>query len=74
MQLTQKEKMLLQDAVSHEQICVTKYNNYANQVQDTEISTMFKDLANREQQHINTITSLLQQGGAQTQKVKGGIR
>ncbi len=65
MQLTQKETLYLQDAISHEQICVMKYNNYANQVQDTEISSMFRNLANREQQHIETINKLLQQGGAQ---------
>ena len=65
MQLTQKEILYLQDAISHEQICVMKYNNYANQVQDTELSSMFKNLANREQQHIDTINKLLQQGGAQ---------
>jgi len=65
LQLTQKEILYLQDAISHEQICVMKYNNYANQVQDTELSSMFKNLANREQQHIDTINKLLQQGGAQ---------
>jgi len=64
LQLTQKEILYLKDALSHEQICVTKYNNYANQLQDTELSTMFKNLANREQQHIDTINKLLQQGGA----------
>jgi spore coat protein CotF len=63
LQLTQKEKLYLQDALSHEHICVTKYNNYANQVQDTQLADMFRNLATREQQHINTITSLLQQGG-----------
>jgi len=65
LQLTQKETMLLKDAISHENICVMKYNNYANQLQDTELSTMFKNLANREQQHIDTLNKLLQQGGAQ---------
>ncbi len=65
MQLTQKEISYLKDALSHEQICVTKYNNYANQMQDTELSSMFNNLANREQQHIDTINKLLQQGGAQ---------
>jgi len=65
LQLTQKEISYLKDALSHEQICVTKYNNYANQMQDTELSSMFKNLANREQQHIDTINKLLQQGGAQ---------
>ncbi|WP_296970779.1 ferritin-like domain-containing protein [Tepidanaerobacter sp. EBM-38] len=59
--LTQKETMLLKDALSHEQICVVKYNNYANQMQDTELSSMFKTLASREQQHIDTINRLLQQ-------------
>ncbi|CCP26508.1 Spore coat protein (fragment) [Tepidanaerobacter acetatoxydans Re1] len=65
MPLTQKETMLLQDALSHEQICVLKYNNYANQMQDTELSSMFKTLANREQQHIDTINRLLQQNQSQ---------
>lgn len=64
MQLTQKEKLYLQDALSHEHICVMKYNNYANQVQDTQLADTFRNLATREQQHIDTITSLLQQGGA----------
>jgi len=65
LQLTQKEIMYLKDALSHEQICVTKYNNYANQLQDAELSAMFRNLANREQQHIDTINKLLQQGGVQ---------
>jgi rubrerythrin len=64
-QLTQKEILQLQDALNHERICVTKYNNYANQLQDQALSNLFKDLANREQQHVNTITQLLQQGGVQ---------
>ena len=65
MQLTQKETTLLKDALSHEKICVLKYNNYASQAQDAEISSMFKNLAHREQQHIDTINKILQQGGAQ---------
>ncbi|HHX24679.1 MAG: ferritin-like domain-containing protein [Tepidanaerobacteraceae bacterium] len=64
MRLTQKEKLQLQDALNHEHICIMKYNNYANQVQDTELASMFKNLANREQQHADTISKLLQQGGA----------
>ena len=65
MQLTQKEKLQLQDALSHEKICVTKYNNYANQVQDQALKSLFQDLARREQQHVDTLTQLLQQGGVQ---------
>jgi rubrerythrin len=66
LQLTQKEKLQLQDAISHEKICIMKYNNYANQVQDAEIASMLRNLANREQQHADTLTKLLQQGGVQT--------
>lgn len=65
MQLTQKEIFHLQDALEHEQICIKKYNNYANQTQDTELATLLNDLANIEQQHADTITQILQQGGAQ---------
>lgn len=65
LQLTQKEILHLQDALEHEQICIKKYNNYANQTQDTELATLFNDLANNEQQHVDTITQILQQGGAQ---------
>lgn len=65
LQLTQKEKLHLQDALEHENICIKKYNNYANQTQDTELASMFTDLANNEQQHADTITQILQQGGAQ---------
>lgn len=65
MQLTQKEILYLKDALSHEHICVTNDNNYANELQDAELSAMFRNLANREQQHIDTINKLLQQGGAQ---------
>jgi len=34
-------------------------------MQDTELSSMFKTLANREQQHIDTINRLLQQNQTQ---------
>ncbi|PKM79253.1 MAG: spore coat protein, partial [Firmicutes bacterium HGW-Firmicutes-13] len=30
-QLSQKERMLLQDQMSHEEICIQKYNSYADQ-------------------------------------------
>ncbi|MGI6575902.1 MAG: spore coat protein [bacterium] len=58
--LTQKEKMLLQDQKKHEQICVEKYTNYANQAQDPQLKQLFNAYASQEQQHLNTINQILQ--------------
>ncbi|WP_223376472.1 spore coat protein [Schnuerera sp. xch1] len=57
--LTQKEKMLLQDQKSHEQVCVEKYTNYANQAQDPELKQLFTTYGEQEQQHLNTINQIL---------------
>lgn len=57
--LTQKEQMLLQDQKHHEEICIQKYNNYANQAQDPELKQLFGSLAQQEQQHLNTINQIL---------------
>lgn len=63
MNLTQKEKEGLQDALTHENICVTKYKNYADQLKDPQLKSLFLDLYKKEEQHRQTITQLLQQGG-----------
>jgi spore coat protein CotF len=70
--LNQKERMLLEDQKSHEQICIQKYNNYANQAQDPQLKQLFQTYAGQEQQHYNTINQILngqvpntQQGGGQ---------
>lgn len=57
--LTQKERSLLQDQKSHEEICIQKYSNYAEQAQDHELSQLFSDYATQEQEHFNTITQML---------------
>ncbi len=59
LQLTQKEKMLLQDQQNHEKICIQKYSNYANQAQDTQLKQLFTSLGQQEQQHLNTINQVL---------------
>ncbi|MGE4283993.1 MAG: DUF892 family protein [Clostridia bacterium] len=56
---TQKEKMLLEDQKSHEQVCIKKYNNYANQAQDPQLKQLFSTYAGQEQQHLNTINQIL---------------
>ncbi|MEG6616686.1 spore coat protein [Peptococcaceae bacterium 1198_IL3148] len=57
--LTQKENMLLQDQQKHEQLCVQKYQDYAQQAQDPQLQQLFNSLSQKEQQHLDTINQLL---------------
>ena len=73
--LTQKERMLLEDQKTHEQICIDKYNNYASRAQDPQLKTLFQQYAAQEQQHLDSINQMLSgqipaagQGGGQSQQ------
>lgn len=57
--LSQKERMLLEDQKSHEKMCVEKYTNYANQAQDSVLKQLFMTHAQEEQQHYDTINQIL---------------
>ncbi|SDF36510.1 spore coat protein [Sporolituus thermophilus] len=59
LQLTQKEKQLLQDQKSHEEVCIQKYQKYAQQATDPRLKQLFQSYAQQEQQHLNTINSIL---------------
>lgn len=59
MQLTQKEKTLLQDQLNHEEVCIRKYQSYAEQAQDPQLKQLFNQYANVEQEHHDTISQLL---------------
>lgn len=59
LQLTQKEKLLLEDQKSHEQMCISKYTEYASQAQEPELKQMFQSIAQQERQHLNTINQIL---------------
>ncbi|MFA5523037.1 MAG: spore coat protein [Tissierellales bacterium] len=76
-QLTQKERYLLEDQKSQEEICVKKYNNYAQQAECPHLKQLCKQLGQQEQQHLNTINQILsgqvpnmgqQQSGQQNQQ------
>ncbi|MGI6451070.1 MAG: spore coat protein [Desulfitobacteriia bacterium] len=77
MQLSQKERILLEDQKSHEELCIKKYNNYANQAQDPQLKQMFQQHAQHEQEHYNTINQILSgqvpnmQQGQQQQQQQG---
>ncbi|MGI6451892.1 MAG: spore coat protein [Syntrophomonadaceae bacterium] len=76
---TQKERMLLEDQKTHEQICIEKYTNYANQAQDPQLKNLFQSYAQQEQEHLNSINQLLNgqlpamnQGNQQQQQQQPG--
>lgn len=77
--LTNKEKTLLQDLQSHEEICIQKYNNYANQTSDPQLQQIFQNLAQKEQSHYDTLSQILQgqisnmQQGQQQQQGTGSM-
>ena len=74
--LTQKERMLLEDQKTHEQICIKKYQQYSNQAQSPQLKQIFQANEQSEQTHLNSINQLLsgtvpqmaQQGGQQQQQ------
>jgi len=60
MQLTQKETTLLTDLKGQEKLCVEKYTKYASTALDPQLKELFTSIANVEQQHLNTISSIEQ--------------
>lgn len=80
-QLTTKERQLLNDQKSHEEICIQKYQKYASQANDPQLKQLFQSYSQQEQQHLNTINSILngltpamnqaQQQGQQQQSQSG---
>jgi Coat F domain. len=59
-QLSQKERMFLEDLKSEEELCVTKYKAYAQQTQDSELSQLFNKLSSEEHKHYDTVNQMLQ--------------
>lgn len=57
--LTQKERLLLEDQKKHEEICIQKYTSFANQAQDPQLKQLFNNHAQHEQQHLNTVNQML---------------
>ena len=55
MQWTQKETDLLKDLKGQEQLCVDKYTRHAEAAADPQLKNLFSQLAQNEQQHLQTI-------------------
>jgi spore coat protein CotF len=72
MNFTQKERTLLEDQKSHEEICIQKYSNYASLAQDPQLKNIFKQNEQTEQEHYNTIDQLLKGQMPQMQQSSSG--
>lgn len=57
--LSQKERTLLEDQKSHEQICIEKYDLYESQAQDSQLKQIFKANGQQEREHLNSINQML---------------
>lgn len=57
--LSTKERILLEDEKSHEELCVSKYKDYSTKAKDPKLQTLFSQLAQKEQQHLDSINQLL---------------
>lgn len=57
--LSEKELSLLNDALSEEQLLISKYEMLAQQTQEPEISNKFQQISQRHQKHFNELYALL---------------
>lgn len=58
-QLSTKEKYLLEDARSHEEQCIRKYLNYTHLATDAELKAVFRANGKKEEEHLQTINQIL---------------
>ncbi len=59
MNLSTKERFLLEDQKNQEQLCVQKYQSYANMASCQQLKSIFQQIGQKEQEHYNTIDQLL---------------
>jgi spore coat protein CotF len=57
--LTTKEKLLMQDQKAHEELCIQKYQSYSQQAQDPQLKQLFNSLCQKEKEHLNSINQIL---------------
>lgn len=69
MQLTNKEKTLLEDNLNAEYLCIRKYEQYAAMASDSNLKQLFSSLAGKERQHAETLKNFLSMGGQSTQNM-----
>ncbi len=58
MQLTQKEKDLLKDLKTEEDICAKKYAKYSSCAKDPQLKNLFSQISSIETGHLNTLKEI----------------
>lgn len=59
MNLTEKQKSLIQDLQAQEQLCIQKYTEYENLARDNELKSLFGTIRQDEEKHYNSLSQLL---------------
>jgi spore coat protein CotF len=57
--LTEKEKYIIEDLKSQEELCIQKYAFYENMAYDPELKALFKDIKKKEEEHYQSLTNVL---------------
>ena len=57
--LNDKERMLLQDEMAGEELCIEKYKKYSEEASDPELKNLFKELTSKEEDHLKTLNQML---------------
>ena len=72
MTLTPKESSLLKDLRNQESICVEKYQKYAQEASDSQLQSLFTQIAQTEQEHMQTLDQIMAGSVPQTNNSGGG--
>ncbi len=64
LQLTTKESGLLKDAKGQEELCIRKYEDYAERAKSPALASLFRQMADTERTHLTTICEMM--GGTVT--------
>ncbi len=59
MKLTEKEKLLLKDLKTAEQLCINKYDEYAKKATDKKLQNLFNSIKSKEEEHLKTVQKIM---------------
>ena len=59
MKLTEKEKLLLKDLKTAEQLCIDKYTEYMGKATDKKLKNIFSGIKTKEEEHLKTVQKIM---------------
>lgn len=57
--ISEKQKSLIQDLQSQEKLCIDKYSYYENEAKADELKDLFRNIKQTEQQHYHSLSQVL---------------